>query len=123
NIGGSKKFSGQQLVKVARVLNGVVQVNFSQAMEPLLDIELVETERESRLRIIDLAETSGGAFEVQPDIRVNDLIARRVGNPIGLRRRLECFHDRGVNIFAAVLFKCLYIGIADLDLNLQRNAV
>ena len=70
-----------------------------------------------------LAETSGRTFQVQPDIRVNDLVARSIGNPAGLSRSLECFHDSGVNIFAAVLFKRLYIGIADLDLNLQRNAV
>src|SRR4051812_15638220 len=93
-------------------------------MKSLLDIELVETERERGLGIIDLAETSGRTFEVQADVGVNYLIGcRNVGTVFGGNRWGERLHDGRSDIFAAVFFENLYVAIADLDFDLKRNAV
>src|SRR5262245_22676785 len=68
HTGGGIEFAGDSVVEIGRVLDGIVQRDFLQAMKTLTFHELVEVQREAGL-IVDRSKASIGAFKMDGDIR------------------------------------------------------
>src|SRR6185436_7965407 len=68
HAGGGVEFAGDSVVEIGRVLHGIVQRDFLQAMKTLTVRELVEVQREAGL-VVDGSKASIGAFEVDGDVR------------------------------------------------------
>src|SRR6185436_7385904 len=102
-----KEFAREKLIKVARILHRVIQVDLPQPMKPLVRIKLVKTQRKSRLRIVDLAETSRRTFKVKSNIPI-DVVP---------------FEYSRSHVFSAVLLERSKIGFAQLYLDLHGKPV
>ena len=73
HIGFTEQRAAKMFGHIARILHGIVEVDFVQAVKFLVLLELLKIQRE-RWLVIKAAETAGRAFEMDADIGVHLLL-------------------------------------------------